>query len=71
MSPRPLSPAEEAIGELDTDVEAVTVQLRAANRAIEALGAAIDALATSLPGGVPAAVTQHVEVARWELKRLS
>ncbi len=53
-----------------TDVEAVSVQLRAVGRAIEAVTAAIEEFGASLPDGVPPAVITHLEAARWELKDL-
>jgi hypothetical protein len=51
-------------------VEAVSVQLRAVGRAIEAVTAAIEEFGASLPDGVPPAVITHLEAARWELKDL-
>jgi hypothetical protein len=40
------------------------------SRAIEALAAAIEALAPRLPGGLPATATDRLDEARWELKNL-
>lgn len=68
------APPEQAIERLEhahhTDHEAVTVQVRAVGRAIEELATAVEVVARQAPGGVPAAVSDHLEKARWELKDL-
>jgi predicted nuclease with RNAse H fold len=72
--PRPIPARQASIEQLEhalhTDIEAVTVQLRAVGRAIEALTAAVDELGTSMSRELPAAVAAHLEQARWELKSL-
>ena len=54
----------------EVDYEGVHIQLRAVERAIEEVVAAIDALAASVPGGVPAAVVEHLDSARWALRQI-
>jgi hypothetical protein len=61
---------EELEHQHDVDLEAVLLQLRAVETAVEDLAAAIDALAASVPGGIPTAVTDRIESARWALRQV-
>ena len=54
----------------EIDYEGVHIQLQAVERAIEELVGAIDALAASVPGGVPTAVVERLDDARWALRQI-
>lgn len=66
--------AEQAVDELEhqhrSDFEGLTVQVRSVGHAIEALAAAVEKLGGALPDGLPTAVAEQLEEARWQLDRL-